>query len=256
VEAPAVLIVVPARADSEAELDPLLQTLAAVRATAPEAMVLLVDRSPAVHASMLELAAGELDCAYVAHADGESDTASLNVGLVAAAGHGMDACLFAGGLVPDPGWLPRLLARTGSDGEPAAVAGAPVIEPTGVIRQAGYFFSLFRRAWGARLGRVPEVLLDVSPPLLCPISSEVQLVRRDWIDRVGVYDEELAGPNAALDFCLRVSDEGGQAIFEPTVRARGLEQTDGEPDEAAPSSRRLKLKHAGVSFHRWSPEVV
>jgi hypothetical protein len=256
VAAPSVLIVVPARAEKEAELDPLLQTLAALRGTAPDAMVLVVDRSPAAHAAMLELAAGELDCAYVAHGDGETHSSSLNVGLVAAAGHGMDACLFAGGLVPDPGWLGRLQARTGADGEPAAVAGAAVIEPTGLVRQAGYFFSLFRRAWSARLARVPEVLLDVQPPLLCPLSSEVQLVRREWIDRVGVYDEEMEGPNAALDYCLRVSAEGGHCVLEPTIRVRAVEAGDGEPDDADASARRLRVKHANMSFQPWVPEVL
>ena len=136
------------------------------------------------------------------------------------------------------------------------MAGAPVIEPTGMIRQAGYFFSLFRRAWSARLAKVPEVLLDVSPPLLCPVSSEVQLVRREWIERVGVYDEELAGPNAALDFCLRVSEAGGQCVLEPSARVRALEVHDGEPDDTDISARRLRVKHADTSFQPWVPEVL
>jgi GT2 family glycosyltransferase len=258
VESAPTLIVVPVRAESAEEIEPILQTLVSISASAPNTMVLVVDdRSPAPECQMIEAAANELDYAYVLQRDGEGHSAAINVGFAAAVEHGMDVCLVASGLVLESrGWLERLQARTGNDGNPAAVAGGAVVEADGTIRQAGYFFSLFRRAWAARLRRVPEPLLDVEMPLLCPVSSELQFIRKEWIERVGDYDELLEGPHAALDFCLRVSDEGGQAIFEPTVRARGLEHTDGEPDEAAPSSRRLKLKHAGVSFHRWSPEVV
>jgi glycosyltransferase involved in cell wall biosynthesis len=258
VESAPTLIVVPVRAESAEEIEPILQTLVSISASAPNTMVLVVDdRSPAPESQMIEAAANELDYAYVLQRDGEGHSAAINVGLAAAVEHGMDVCLVGSGLVLESrGWLERLQARTGNDGNPAAVAGGAVVEADGTIRQAGYFFSLFRRAWAARLRRVPEPLLDVEMPLLCPVSSELQFIRKEWIERVGDYDELLEGPHAALDFCLRVSNEGGQAIFEPTVRARGLEHTDGEPDEAAPSSRRLKLKHAGVSFHRWSPEVV
>src|SRR4051812_33669173 len=168
-------------------------------------MVLVVDdRSPAQYAQMLELAANELDCAYVLQQDGEGASSAINVGLTAAKDHGMDACLVAPGLVFErAGWLDRLLARTGTDGRPAAVAGGAGIEPTGLIRQAGYFFSAFRRLWSARLERVPEILLDRHVPLLCPVSSEVQLIRHEWIEKAGLYDELLNGPHAALDYCLR-----------------------------------------------------
>jgi GT2 family glycosyltransferase len=252
------LIVVPARAENADEIEPLLQTLVSVTTTAPAAMVLVVDdRSPAPQAQMIELAASELDCAYVMQQDGEGRSAAFNVGLSVALEHGMDVCLVAPGLVLDsPGWLDRLAARTGSDGEPAAIAGSAVIEPSGTIRQAGYFFSLFRRGWRARLGRVPELLLDVHEPLLCPVSSELQLIRREWIEKVGLYDEVLDGPHAALDYCLRVSEAGGQCVLEPTVRARALGIQDGEPDETDPGARRLRLKHAGMSFQKWSPEVI
>jgi GT2 family glycosyltransferase len=258
VESVPTLIIVPVRAERPEDIEPFLQTVVSVRSSAPESMVLVIDdRSPAQYAQMLEAAASELDCAYVLQQDGEGATAALNVGLTAAKDHGMDACLVASGLVLDqPGWLNRLRARMGPDGQPAAVAGGAVIEPTGLIRQAGYFFSLFRRLWSARLARVPEPLLDVQAPLLCPVSSELQLIRREWIAAVGVYDELLDGPHAALDYCLRVSEAGGHCVFEPTVRARALVLGEGEPDDALASARRLRVKHVGMSFQKWAPEVI
>jgi hypothetical protein len=258
VESVPTLIVVPVRAESAEEIEPILQTLVSLSASAPNTMALVVDdRSPAPECQMLEAAANELDFAYVLQRDGEGHSAAVNVGLAAAVQHGMDVCLVSPGLVFEArGWLDRLCSRTGIDGDPAAVAGGAVIEADGTIRQAGYFFSLFRRAWAARLRRVPQELLDVEDPLLCPVSSELQFIRKEWIERVGDYDELLDGPHAALDYCLRVSAEGGQSVFEPTVRARALEHRDGEPDEATQSAGRLRLKHAGVSFQRWSPEVV
>ena len=76
------LIVVAARAESNEELEPLLQTLVSVTTTAPGATVLVVDdRSPAAQAQMIEVAATELECAYVMQQDGEGTSAAFNVGL-------------------------------------------------------------------------------------------------------------------------------------------------------------------------------
>ena len=258
VESVPTLIVVPARAETAEEIEPILQTLVSLSATAPEAMALVVDdRSPAPVAQLIEAAAGELDYAYVLQQDGEGISAAINVGLAAAVDHGMDVCVVHPGLVLESaGWLERLRARTDKDGTPAAVAGGAVLQVNTTIRQAGYFFSLFRRAWAARLRNVPQELLDVEAPLLCPVSFELALVRKPWIERAGHFDELLDGPHASLDYCLRVSAEGGQCVFEPSVRGRALETVDGEPDENGPSARRVRLKHAGVNFQRWSPEVV
>jgi GT2 family glycosyltransferase len=258
VETAGVLIIVPVRAESAAEIDALLQTLVSLRATAPAATVLVVDdHSPDAQAQMISIAAAELECAYVTSQDGDGRTAAINVGLRAAAAHGMDACLVASGLVLDsPGWLDRLLRRTGTGGVLAAVAGGAVVEPNGLIRQAGYFFSLFRRGWAVRLALVPQELLDVGPPLLCPVDSEVQLVRREWIDAAGLYDEMMEGPYAALDYCLRVSAAGGECVLEPSVRARALAESDLKLDTFTASARRLRHKHTGMSFKLWVPEVI
>jgi GT2 family glycosyltransferase len=258
VESVPTLIIVPARAESQEAIEPLLQTLVSVRSTAPEAMVLVVDdRSPGPLAHLIEAAASELDCAYVLQQDGEGRQAALNIGISAALQHGMDVCLVAQGLVFEGGgWLGRMLARTGTDGAPAAIVGGIVLQPTGVVRQAGYYFSLFRRTWGARLRQVPEVVLEHATPLLCPVSSELQLIRNEWLQRVSFYDEQLKEPHASLDYVLRVHREGGESVLEPSVRARALEVVDGEPDDTTESAHRLRVKHSGVSFQRWAPEVI
>jgi GT2 family glycosyltransferase len=258
VEPDPTLIVVPVRAESAEELDPILQTLVSVASTAPTTMVLAVDdRSPAPQAQLIEAACDELQCAYVLQEDGEGVSAAINVGLTVAGEHGMDVCLVAPGLLLESqGWLERLQARTDVTGEPAAVAGGAILEADGTIRHAGYFFSLFRRDWSARLRRVPQELLDVQDPLLCPVSAELALIRRAYIEKVGGFDTVLEGAHASLDYCLRVHAEGGQCVLEPTVRARALNSFDAEPDDRSPSANRLRLKHADVNFQRWSPEVV
>jgi GT2 family glycosyltransferase len=258
VETVPTLIVVPVRAERDEDIEPFLQTVASLRGTAPEAMVLVVDdRSPAPFAQMIELACDELDCAYVLQQDGEGHSAAVNVGLSVAAEHGMDACLVSPGLLLESGgWVDRLRARTDRHGNPAAIAGGVITEAGGTIRHAGYFFSLFRRDWSARLRHVPVDVLSVELPLQCPVGAELMLVRRPWIEQIGHFDELLEGPHASLDYCLRVSAEGGQCVLEPTVRARALAPADAEPSATVPSASRLRLKHAGVNFQRWSPEIV
>jgi GT2 family glycosyltransferase len=258
VEPDPTLIVVAARAEHSEDLDPLLQTLVSLRTTAPGAMVLVVDdRSPQPQAELIEAAASELDCAYVMQQDGEGTSAAYNVGLAAAAEHGMDTCLVSTGVVfQAAGWIDRLRVRTGSDGAFAPVAGGAVMNPDGTIRQAGYFFSLFRRNWSARLRNVPEVLLDVDDPRACPVGSEVQLIRHKLVESVGFYDEAMDGPHAALDYCLRVFADGGECILEPTVRAHGLAAVEGEPEVEAEAATRLRTKHQDMNFKPFSPVVL
>jgi GT2 family glycosyltransferase len=258
VESVPTLLVVPARAENADEIELLLQTLVSLTTTAPGAMVLVVDdRSPAPQATLIEAAANELDCAYVLQQDGEGSSAAFNVGLSAAAQHGLDVCLVAPHLVfAAAGWLDRLKARNGTDGRPAAIVGGAVVEPNGMIRHAGFFFSAFRRAWSARLRNTPAMLLDVEKPVLCPVGSDLQLIRREWIDSVGLYDEALEGSDAALDFCLRVTVAGGESILEPTVHANALVSVEAEPVNFGRGAEILAAKHGDVDFRPWAPEII
>ena len=170
----------------------------------------------------------------------------------------MDVCLVASGLVLDrPGWLDRLRARTGTDGQPAAIAGGAVIDPTGLIRQAGYFFSLFRRLWGARLGRVPEV--DARRP-----------ARRCCARSAPSCSSSAASgsrPSASTTSCSRArTPRWTTACASPRPAASASSSrasapaawsiVDGEPDDLLPAASRLRVKHVGVSFQQWAPEVI
>ena len=254
------LIIVPVRAERAEDIEPILQTLVSLRATAPEAMVLVVDdRSPAQHAQMIEVAADELDCAYVLQQDGEGRSAAFNVGLSAAAEHGMDACLVASGLVLDrPAGSTACAPAPAPTATPAAVAGGAVIEPTGLIRQAGYFFSLFRRD----LERAPRPRPGGAarrPRRRCCARSapSCSSSAASGSSTVGLYDELLDGPHAALDYCLRVSEAGGQCVLraDACAPARSSSST-ASPTTPTPAARRLRVKHAGVSFQQWAPEVI
>jgi GT2 family glycosyltransferase len=257
VESVPTLLVVPARAESAEEIEPLLQTLVSLTTTA-DAMILVVDdRSPAPQATLIEAAAIELDCAYVLQQDGEGTSAAINVGLSAASQHGLDVCLVEPGLTfATPGWLDLLKARNGTDGRPAAVVGGAVVNPRGMIRHAGFFFSAFRRSFSARLRNTPVQLLDVSKPVLCPVGSDLQLIRREWIESAGLYDERLAGPDAALDFCLQVTRAGGECILEPSVRATSLVNVDVEPVNNHAGAEILASKHGDLDFKPWAPEII
>jgi GT2 family glycosyltransferase len=243
--------------ESGLDLDALLPTLVSLDGTAPGVPVLVIDdRSPAPFGALIEQAAGELGQVYVSQDAGEGVAGAANVALTVAAERGMDCCLVAAGLtLRSEGWLDRLAARTGRDGRPAAVAGGAVVGPTGLIHHAGYFYSLLKRSWGSRLHGVPEELLTVDEPVLCPVSDALQLVRHEWVQRAGLYDETFDTPVAGLEYCLRVAAAGGQCVYEPTVRAiAAVREQDLNP--ASDDALQLRVKHDGMDFSPWVPEVI
>ncbi len=252
------LIVVPARAENAEEIEPLLQTLVSVTATAPGAMVLVVDdRSPAPQAQMIEVASAELDCAYVLQQDGEgapprSTSASRSP--------------------PSTAWTsassrPASCSTRRAGSTACAPARAPTARPprSPAARSWSPRARSARPATSSRASAAAGARGCATSPRSCSTSTSRCCARSaascsssasEWIERVGLYDELLTGPHAALDYCIRVCEAGGQCVLEPTVRGRALEHADGDPDEAAATSSRLRLKHADVNFYRWTPEVI
>jgi len=229
-----VLAVVPVRlADADA-LDPVLRCLVSLRATAPDAAILVLDHgSRAPHIlDALEAVLGELGAELVRADEPLSRTATLNVGLQGALDYGFDAVLVDSGLeFRDPAWLPRMAARTDSQGRPAAVVGARLLDERGLLWHAGVYLSLLRLEWFHRFHLGPADLPEALQPCRCPVSGSLALIRHETLTALGLLDPS-AGPLADVEYCLRAFKRGLESIYEPQATAALVAPSDGRAPEA------------------------
>ena len=139
------LCVVPAFVRNEEELDVLLRCLVSLRSTAPDADVLVVDdASPARElVAGLEAVCEELGIALVSNDENSGFSRHRQRRPASSRSQtGRDAVLVNADIeFLEPGWLERMRARTDTEGRPAAVVGARLLYPNGLIQHAGIFLS-------------------------------------------------------------------------------------------------------------------
>jgi GT2 family glycosyltransferase len=259
------LAIVPTFLRRQEELDVVLWCLVSLRQTAPDATVLVVDdHSPEAElARLVELACDELGAAFV-RADANAGFATtVNVGLELALANEMDAVLVNADVeFPEPGWLNRMRARTDSAGRPAAVVGARLLYPNGLLQHAGIYFSALHRGFGHRFLHGPADLPEALAPARCPVTAALQLVRWETLASVGLYDESFGMAFEDVDYCLRVFEAGLECIYEPSAlaihheqyfRGRRSKRTD---EMHARSNARLLEKHATTDLGAWTPTAL
>ena len=216
------LAIVPVCLRAPAELELLVDCLMSLWTTAPDAEVLCVDDGspdPAL-ADQLAVVLGELGYALERRETSDGTAAAANVGLRRALETGRDALVVA----PDvgfleAGWLDHLRDRTDTQGRPAAVVGAQLLYPNGLLSQAGMFFSLHGREFRYRFRMGPSDLPEALVPCRCPVSGALQLIRHETLAAVGLYDEGFWLGWEDVDYCLRAFDAGLECIYEPAARA-------------------------------------
>ena len=260
---PAPLAVVPAYLRAPDDLDVLVRCLASLAQTAPQAQVLVVDDgSPAAElVDQLERDGCELGFAVVRRPHNGGFAATVNVGLRRALQEGRDAVLVS----PDiefhaPDWLAPMLARTGTDLGPAAVVGARLLYPNGLLAHAGIYFSLLHRGFAHRFNLGPGELPEALVPGRCPVSGALQLIRHACLADVGLYDEEAFHMGwEDVDYCLRVFAAGRECIYEPAACATNAESLSrsrtvrGQEDWERRSLEVLLAKHAGADLSAFVP---
>ena len=259
------LAIVPVYLRSEPELDVLLKCLVSLQASAPDAQVLIIDdHSPATGlAQMVEAAAGELGHAFVRKDVNSGFAATVNVGLEVALAHGMDAALVNADIeFTQPGWLDVLRARTDTQGRPAAVVGARLLYPNGLLQHAGVYFSRLNRGFAHRFNHGPGDLPEAQMPCRCPVTAALQLIRLETLAAVGIYDESFGLAHEDMDYCLRVFEAGMECIYEPAAVAlhheslfRGKRTAKIEALHKQ-SIVRLLAKHGTTDMSPWTPEIL
>jgi GT2 family glycosyltransferase len=259
------LCVIPAFVRNEEELDVLLRCLVSLRSTAPDADVLVVDdASPATElVAGLEVACEELGIAFVSNDENVGFSATVNAGLELALHTERDAVLVNADVeFLEPGWLDRMRARTDTQDRPAAVVGARLLYPNGLIQHAGIFMSPLHRDWLHRFQYGPGDLPEALVPTRCPVTAALQLIRFETLEQVGLYDEGYKMCFEDLDYCLRVFEAGLECIYEPTVVASHREKFfRGKPDPkivkwTRDSTARMLARWGTTDLSQWVPEVL
>jgi GT2 family glycosyltransferase len=259
------LCVIPAFLRSDAELDVLLRCLVSLATTAPDAEVMVVDDCSPERGLVanLKIACDELGFELVQRTTNAGFSTTVNVGLESARASGKDAVLVNADIeFVDAGWLDRMRERTDTDGRPAAVVGARLLYPNGLLQHAGIFLSLLNRDWMHRFHYGPDNLPEALVACRCPVTAALQFIRHETLVDVGLYDEGYRMCFEDVDYCLRVFDAGLECIYEPSVRAYHLEKFfRSKPSPVIErwtreSTHRMKVIWGNKDLSRWVPEVL
>ena len=258
----ACLAIVPTYLRTAEDLDVLLHCLVSLRETAPQADVLVVDDcSPATElVAMIGAAAAELEIELHRRPVNGGFSRAVNVGLRRALDEGRDALLVNADIeFRRPQWLEPMLARTDTTGALAAVVGARLLYPNGLLQHAGVYFSKLHRDWGHRFMHGPGDLREALVPCRCPVTGALQLIRHECLADVGIYDEGFRMGWEDVDYCLRVFASGRECIYEPMACATHLESIfrrrrgDGQDDWESQSNVALQRKYGTTDLSAYMP---
>jgi GT2 family glycosyltransferase len=258
------LAIVPTYLRADEDLEVLLRCLVSLSVTAPELELLVVDdASPATElVNQLANVLPELGGQLLRKSENTGFSATVNVGLGRALDWGQDALLVNADLeFTTPGWWEPMRDRTDSEGRPAAVVGARLIYPNGLIQHAGVSFSLLERKFVHRFKFGPAALAEAQRTTACPVTGALQLIRHTTLVHVGLYDEGFRMGLEDVDYCLRVFDAGLECIYEPAARAVHAESVfRGRANKKIlawqeTSTRHLWAKYPFADFSQWVPAL-
>jgi GT2 family glycosyltransferase len=260
------LAIIPAFVRDDAELEVLLRCLVSLATTAPDAQVMVVDDHSPERALVdnLQIACDELGFELVRKDENTGFSQVVNIGLRRALEAGADAVLVNADIeFVDAGWLDRMRGRTDTEGRPAAIVGARLLYPNGLIQHGGVFLSLLDRDWMHRFQFAPADLPEALVPCRCPVTAALQLIRHETLEAVGLYDEGYRMCFEDLDYCLRVFEAGLECIYEPSVRAlhheklfRGRRPSQRLIEWTRESTHRMRAVWGMKDLSRWVPEVL
>jgi GT2 family glycosyltransferase len=256
------LAVVPVFLRTAEDLDVLLRCLVSLEQTAPACDVIVVDDCSPVGelVDLLAIACAELQIELVRKPVNGGFAKTVNIGLRRALADGRDAVLVNADVeFHADGWLEAMLARTGSDGAPAAVVGARLLYPNGLLQHAGIYFSALHRFFAHRFTLGPANLPEALVPAVCPVTGALQLIRHECLTSVGLYDESFFMAWEDVDYCLRVFQSGRECVYEPAACATHAESlfrgrgVAGQEDWEARSFAVLASKHGTADLSAFVP---
>lgn len=216
------LVVIPTYLTKEEDVTTTRDAVASVRKTSGESIgILLVDDgSPEPElVAQLEREIAQLKSEIHRKPENSGFSKTVNIGLRRALQEGRDAILMNADVeIETPGWYRHFKATKDEQYRPAAVVGALLLYPSGLIQHAGIYFSLLARTFDHLYKYGPANLPEALQKSICPVTGAFQYIRHATLEQVGLYDEGFYMGWEDVDYCLRVFAHGQQCVYNPNVR--------------------------------------
>jgi GT2 family glycosyltransferase len=223
VSKPKPLVIIPTYLTKEEDVQTTHDAVASVRKTNSNAIdVLLVDDGspePSL-VTKLEESISQLESEVHRKSKNSGFSQTVNVGLRKALQEGRDAILMNADVeLQTPGWYRQFKSTHDDQHRPAAVVGALLLYPNGLIQHAGIYFSLLTRTFDHLYKYGPGNLPEALRQNICPVTGALQYIRHSTLETIGLYDEKFYMGWEDVDYCLRVIAHGQCCVYNPNVRA-------------------------------------
>lgn len=219
---PKPLVTIPMFLTDDNDVEVTMEAVRSIRKTVSDSVdIMVVDDFSPVQALVDGIAGGlaryEVELYRKDENSGFSKT--VNVGLRKALVEGRDAVLFNADLeISTPGWVKICQKTKDANDNWAAVVGALLLYPTGIIQHAGIYFSMLTRTFDHMYKYGPGNLPEALRTRVCPVTGAFQYIRNDTLQKVGIYDENFHMAHEDVDYCVRVFLAELQCVYEPKVR--------------------------------------
>lgn len=220
---PKPLVIIPMYLSEDGDVEVVLECVRSIRKTVSDSVDVLVidDHSP--EQKLVDSIAATFDRLDVELHRKDENTGfskTINIGLTRARDEGRDAVLMNADMeMQTPGWV-RICQKTkDGKGRPAAVVGALLLYPTGLIQHAGIYFSLLTRNFNHLHRFGPANLAEANRLKICPVTGAFQYIRHDTLEKIGTYDENFHMAHEDVDYCVRVFLGDLHCVYQPKVRA-------------------------------------
>lgn len=233
---PKPLVVIPTYMTEPKDMGVTLTTIESVRKTVGDQVdVLCVDDASPDQKLVdgLEGEIGQLAFEIERKEENEGFSTTVNYGLRRALVEERDAVLLNADMeLETPNWVERCQQTTDGKGRPAAVVGALLSYPNGLIQHAGIYFSVITRTFDHMYKYGPQNLPEALEKRECPVTGAFQYIRHDTLTKVGLYDEKFKMGWEDVDYCIRVFLEDLACVYNPNIRSVHYEMLfRGKPSE-------------------------
>lgn len=205
----------------EEELDVTVRTLETLRQHEPTLETIVVDdRSPAQELLVdLQEACDRFEMTLRVKDANGGFAKTVNIGLREAQDRGLDAVLVNADMEFTMPFVETFEQTVDSQSRPAAVVGALLIYPSGLIQHGGIFLGLYNRGFDHKFKYGPASLPEAHRPAICPVTGALFFIRHSTFEAIGLFDEDFGLAFEDVDYCLRVFEGGLECVYNPDVRA-------------------------------------